>query len=59
MLVLCRKPEESIMIGDDIEVKILSSRGDKVRIGIIATRQTPVHRKEIYQRIQRERKRQA
>jgi len=56
MLVLCRKPEESIMIGDDTEVTVLSIRGDKVHLGITATRQIPVHRKEIYRQIQKEKK---
>ncbi len=48
MLVLTRKPHESIMIGDDIEVRVLSVVGDKVRLGIQAPREVPVYRKEIY-----------
>ena len=48
MLVLTRKPHESIMIGDDIEVKVLSVVGEKVRLGIRAPRQIPVYRREIY-----------
>ena len=48
MLVLTRKHLESIMIGDDIEIRVLSIMGDKVRIGISAPREVPVYRKEIY-----------
>jgi len=48
MLVLTRKTNQSIMIGDDIEVSILSVAGDKVRIGIDAPRDVPVFRKEVY-----------
>jgi carbon storage regulator len=48
MLVLTRKCKESIMIGDDIEVFVLSTSGDKVRIGIQAPRDVPVFRTEIY-----------
>jgi carbon storage regulator len=48
MLVLTRKRLESIMIGDDIEVRVLSITGDKVRIGIRAPREVPVFRQEIY-----------
>jgi carbon storage regulator len=48
MLVLTRKPKESIFIGDDIELTVLSVVGDKVRIGIRAPREVPVYRKEIY-----------
>jgi len=54
MLVLTRKPKESIMIGDDIEVTVLSSDGTKVRLGIQAPSDVPVHRKEIYLEIQAE-----
>lgn len=54
MLVLSRLRNESIMIGDDVEIVIIDVRGDRVRIGINAPRETPVHRKEIYQRIQEE-----
>jgi carbon storage regulator len=48
MLVLTRKPSQSIMIGDDIEVSVLSSSRDKVRLGIKAPREIPVFRKEVY-----------
>jgi carbon storage regulator len=48
MLVLTRKSNQSIMIGDDIEVSVLSASGDKVRIGIRAPREIPVFRKEVY-----------
>jgi carbon storage regulator len=48
MLVLTRKHRESIMIGDEIEVRVLSIRGDKVRLGIQAPHEVPVFRKEIY-----------
>ena len=48
MLVLTRKQLESIMIGDDIEIRVLSIIGDKVRIGIRAPREVPVCRQEIY-----------
>jgi carbon storage regulator len=54
MLVLTRKPNQSIMIGDDIEVSVLSVVGDKVRIGIHAPQHVPVFRTEIYVEIQRE-----
>jgi len=54
MLVLTRKPNQSIMIGDDIEVSVLSVVGDKVRIGIQAPQEIPVFRTEIYVEIQRE-----
>ncbi len=52
MLVLTRKVKESIMIGDDIEVTVLSSDGSKVRLGIRAPLSVPVHREEIYLEIQ-------
>ncbi len=48
MLVLTRKPNQSIMIGDDIEVSVLAIMGEKVRIGIEAPRAIPVFRKEVY-----------
>ena len=55
MLVLTRKSNQSIMIGDDIEVSVLSIMGEKVRIGIQAPRDIPVFRKEVYLEIQAER----
>ncbi len=54
MLVLTRKPNQSIMIGDDIEVSVLSVVGEKVRIGIHAPHDVPVFRTEIYVEIQRD-----
>jgi len=55
LLVLTRKSNQSIMIGDDIEVSVLSIMGEKVRIGIQAPRDIPVFRKEVYLEIQQER----
>jgi carbon storage regulator len=52
MLVLTRKGNQSIMIGDDIEVTVLAIMGEKVRIGIDAPRNVPVFRKEVYLEIQ-------
>lgn len=52
MLALSRKAKESIMIGNNIEIKILEIKGDQVKIGIEAPRSIPVHRKEIYIQIQ-------
>jgi carbon storage regulator len=54
MLVLTRKSNQSIMIGDDIEVSVLAIMGEKVRIGIQAPRDIPVFRKEVYLEIQEE-----
>ena len=54
MLVLTRKSNQSIMIGDEIEVTVLSIMGEKVRIGIQAPRDIPVFRKEVYLEIQDE-----
>jgi carbon storage regulator len=55
MLVLTRKSNQSIMIGDDIEISVLAIMGEKVRIGIQAPRDIPVFRKEVYLEIQDER----
>jgi carbon storage regulator len=54
MLVLTRKSNQSIMIGDEIEVSVLAIMGEKVRIGIEAPRKVPVFRKEVYLEIQQE-----
>ncbi|NBP87280.1 MAG: carbon storage regulator [Planctomycetia bacterium] len=54
MLVLSRQRDESIMIGDNIVVTIVDIRGDKVRLGINAPSEVPVHRQEVYEAIQRE-----
>ena len=51
MLVLTRKSNQSIMIGDDIEITIVDIRGDKVRLGINAPAEIPVHRQEVYEAI--------
>ena len=56
MLVLTRKSNQSIMIGDQIEVSVLAIMGEKVRIGIEAPRSVPVFRKEVYVEIQRDRR---
>lgn len=55
MLVLSRHRDESIMIGDNIVVTIVDIRGDKVRLGIQAPTEVPVHRQEVYEAILRER----
>lgn len=54
MLVLSRHRDESIMIGDDIVITVVDIRGDKVRLGIQAPTNVPVHREEIYEAIKRE-----
>lgn len=54
MLVLTRKPNESIMIGDDVEVSVVEVKGDQVKLGITAPRSIKVHRKEIFLAIQSE-----
>lgn len=53
MLVLSRRIDECIIIGDDIEVRVVDIRGDKVRIGITAPLNVTVHRAEIYEKIVR------
>ncbi|MGC1275746.1 MAG: carbon storage regulator CsrA [Planctomycetaceae bacterium] len=55
MLVLSRKKNESIVIDDRIVLTVVEIRGDKVRLGIEAPREVPVHRKEVYDAIQNER----
>jgi len=54
MLVLTRKANESIMIGDDIEITIVEIKGDHVKLGITAPKNVSVHRKEVYLAIQKE-----
>ena len=55
MLVLTRKSNQSIMIGDEIEISVLAIMGEKVRIGIEAPRSVPVFRREVYVEIQQDR----
>lgn len=55
MLVLSRQKDESIVIGDDIEITVVDIRGDKVRLGITAPKEVSVHRREVYEAIQRRR----
>lgn len=57
MLVLSRQRDESIFIGDNIKITIVDIRGDKVRLGIEAPTEIPVHRQEVYEAIQREQQR--
>ncbi len=59
MLVLSRSRDESIVIGENVVVTIVDIRGDKVRLGIEAPGEVPVHRQEIYQAIQREHRKAA
>lgn len=54
MLVLTRRLNQSIKIGDDIEITVIEVRGDQVRLGVSAPRDVTVHRKEIYLQIQQE-----
>lgn len=54
MLVLTRKRNESIMIGDEVELVVVDIHGDQVKLGIRAPRTVAVHRKEVYEEIQRE-----
>ena len=57
MLVLSRQRDESIFIGDNIKITVVDIRGDKVRLGIEAPTEIPVHRQEVYEAIQREHQR--
>ena len=57
MLVLSRQRDESIIIGDNIVITVVDIRGDKVRLGINAPVEVPVHRQEVYEAIQRENQR--
>ncbi|WMT19802.1 carbon storage regulator CsrA [Parageobacillus toebii] len=59
MLVLTRKKNESIMIGDSIEIKVLAIEGEQIKLGIIAPKHIDVYRKEIYIAIQEENKQAA
>jgi carbon storage regulator len=54
MLVLTRKPDQSIMVGTDIEITVLEVRGEQVRLGIRAPRNITVHRKEVFEQIRLE-----
>jgi len=54
MLVLSRLCDETIMIGDEVQITVVDIRGDKVRLGITAPRQVQVHRKEVYDAIKTE-----
>lgn len=53
MLVLSRKKNESIVINDDITIVVVEIRGDKVRLGVEAPKEIPVHRREVFEAIQR------
>jgi carbon storage regulator len=55
MLILTRRAGETLMIGDGIEITVLGIKGNQVRLGVKAPRDVPVHRAEIYERIQQER----
>jgi carbon storage regulator len=54
MLILARKPNESIIIGDQIEISVIDIKGDQVKIGITAPKEIKVYREEVYRAIQRE-----
>lgn len=58
MLVLSRKKDEIIKINDDVTIVVVSIRGDKVRIGIDAPKEMPVHRGEVYEAIQRDKQKE-
>lgn len=59
MLVLSRKKNESIVINNDIRIVVVEIRGDKVRLGVEAPREVPVHRHEVYEAIQEKRQAEA
>jgi carbon storage regulator len=59
MLILSRHVDELVRIGDDVTLCVVEIRGDKVRLGIDAPKDTPVHRGEVYDAIQRERRKQS
>jgi carbon storage regulator len=59
MLVVSRKPGERLLIGESVEVTILSVRGDQVSLGVSAPREVPIHRQELLERIRRENQRAA
>ena len=59
MLVLSRQRDESIIIGDNVQITVVDIRGDKVRLGIVAPADISVHRKEVYDAIQRENRKAA
>jgi len=54
MLILTRRLNESLMVGDDVKVTVLGIKGNQVRVGISAPRHVPVHRQEIYEKIKNE-----
>lgn len=54
MLILTRRVGETVMIGEDVAITVLGVKGNQVRVGIKAPKETPVHREEIYERIRRE-----
>jgi len=59
MLVLSRQRDQTVMIGDEIEITVVDIRGDRVRLGFRAPAEVPVHRKEVYESIRRENQRAA
>jgi carbon storage regulator len=59
MLVVSRKPGERLLIGDSVEVTVLSVRGDQVSLGVSAPREVTIHRQELFERIRRENQRAA